>query len=94
MVIKEALVIILDGLKHLEVLNISHCHIVDVSQGRILREIDDSILQKASGLCQFFTCMNDSCIMCQRTRADEGLMRWHRYEENAWKADEVESLAL
>lgn len=98
MVIKESLVIILDGLKHLEVLNISHCHIVDVppppARRRILRELDDSILEKASGLRQFFTCMNDSCIMCQRTRDDEGLMRWYKYEENSWKADEVQSLAL
>ncbi|KAL8126112.1 hypothetical protein AgCh_013412 [Apium graveolens] len=99
MVIKEALVIILDGLEHLEVLNISHCHIVEVppppAQKRIiLKEIDDSLLQKASRLRQFFTCMNESCIMCQRSKADEGLMRWYRYEENAWKADEVQSLAL
>lgn len=99
MVVKEALLIILDGLENLEVLNISHCHIVDVPppparRRIILREIDNSILQKASGLRQFFTCMNDSCNMCQRIRADEGLMRWYRYEENSWKADEVQSLAL
>lgn len=99
MVIKEALFIILDGLEHLEVLNISHCHIVDfppppARKRIILKEIDDSILHKASRLRQFFACLNDSCIMCQRSRADEGLMRWYRYEENAWKEDEVQSLAL
>lgn len=98
MVVKEALIIILDSLKHLEVLNISHCHIADFTspppRKRILKEIDEDILQKASGLRQFITCMNDSCIMCQRSRADEGLMRWYRYEENSWKADEVQSLAL
>ncbi|KAJ8529093.1 hypothetical protein K7X08_035928 [Anisodus acutangulus] len=27
--------------------------------------------------------------MCQRTRNDEGLMRWYNYEEDIWKVDEV-----
>ncbi|KAK1379560.1 hypothetical protein POM88_026304 [Heracleum sosnowskyi] len=97
----KALVIILDRLEHLEVLNISHYHIVEVPpllarKRIILRKINDSILQKASHLRQFFACLNDSCIICQRSRADEGLMRNGSCImcRNAWKADEVQSLAL
>ncbi|KAK4363113.1 hypothetical protein RND71_018354 [Anisodus tanguticus] len=39
---------------------------------KILTKLDDSILEKASRLHEFITCMSDSCIMCQRTRDDEG----------------------
>lgn len=93
---KEALIIILDGLRHLEVLNISHCILVETSQlhRNIVTELDESILRKASRLRQFLTCMDESCIMCQRTRNDEGLMRWYKYEKGLWKEDEVSSLAL
>ncbi|KAA8533743.1 hypothetical protein F0562_031260 [Nyssa sinensis] len=98
MLFKDALIIILDGLQHLEVLNISHCHLIGVplhpSLRKILKELDESILQRASRLRKFFTCMEDSCIMCQRTRNDEGLMRRYKYEEGHWKAGEVQSLAL
>ncbi|KAI4351766.1 hypothetical protein L6164_006088 [Bauhinia variegata] len=95
--IKDVLILILDSLKHLEVLNISHCILVEIlpppQQKRAVR-IDESIRQKASRLRQFITCMEESCIMCQRTRNDEGLVRWYKYEEGLWKADEVVSLAL
>ncbi|XP_060203579.1 F-box/LRR-repeat protein At3g48880-like [Lycium barbarum] len=94
---KPALVIILEGLKKLEVLNISHCLITEVPPPEpmeILTELDESILEKASRLREFLTCMSDSCIMCQHTRNDEGLLRWYRYEEDLWKVDEVKSLAI
>ncbi|XP_009783900.1 F-box/LRR-repeat protein At3g48880 isoform X2 [Nicotiana sylvestris] len=94
---KGALVIILEGLKKLEVLNISHCLITEVppsSPRKVLTKLDESILEKASRLRKFLTCMSDSCIMCQRTRNDEGLMRWYKYEEDLWKVDEVRSLAI
>ncbi|XP_059304823.1 F-box/LRR-repeat protein At3g48880-like [Lycium ferocissimum] len=94
---KPALVIILEGLKKLEVLNISHCLITEVPPPEpmeILTELDESILEKASRLREFLTCMSDSCITCQHTRNDEGLLRWYRYEEDLWKVDEVKSLAI
>ncbi|KAM3730111.1 hypothetical protein ACB098_12G062700 [Castanea mollissima] len=98
MLYKEALIIILDSLPHLEVLNISHCLLIEVlpppGPKKVVSEIDQSIIEKASRLREFLTCMNDSCTMCQRTKIDEGLMRWYRYEEGLWKADEVSSLAL
>lgn len=98
MVNKDALIIILEGLKQLEVLNISHA-VIFVSPGppapkKLLKELDISILEKAEGLRQFLRCMDDSCIMCQRTRSDEGYIRWYKYEEGSWKFDEVPSLAI
>lgn len=94
---KEALIIILDGLKQLEVLNISHCLLVEVppppAHKKVLKKIDQSILDKVSHLKKFLTCMDDSCDMCQRTRNDEGLMRWYKYDR-LWKVDEVRSLAV
>ncbi|XP_030935862.1 F-box/LRR-repeat protein At3g48880 isoform X5 [Quercus robur] len=92
MLYKEALIIVLDSLPHLEVLNISHCLLIEVlpppGPKKVVSEIDQSIIEKASRLREFLTCMNDSCTMCQRTKIDEGLMRWYRYEEGLWKADE------
>lgn len=97
-ILKDALVIILDGLPNLEVLNISHCLLIEVppppAPKKVLKEIDVSILEKASRLREFLTCMDNSCVMCQRARSDEGLMRWYKYEEGLWKTDEVRSLAL
>ncbi|KAK7813872.1 f-box/lrr-repeat protein [Quercus suber] len=96
MLYKEALIIVLDSLPHLEVLNISHCLLIEVlpppGPKKVVSEIDQSIIEKASRLREFLTCMNDSCTMCQRTKIDEGLMRWYRYEEGLWKADEFFSV--
>jgi hypothetical protein len=95
---KDALIIILDSLLHLEVLNISHCLLIEVrlrpATKRVVGEIDQSIREKASRLREFITCTKDLCIMCQRTKNDDGQIRWYRYEEGLWKADEVSSLAL
>ncbi|KAI3704880.1 hypothetical protein L1987_75109 [Smallanthus sonchifolius] len=94
----DALLLILDGLKNLEVLNISHCLIVDAqpppATRKLVEKLDDSVLEKGSRLKEFFTCMDDSCTMCEITRRDEGLIRWYRYEEGLWKQDEVKSLAV
>ncbi|XP_004234380.1 F-box/LRR-repeat protein At3g48880 [Solanum lycopersicum] len=94
---KYALVILLEGLKKLKVLNISHCIITEdlppPAPMKILTELDESILKKASRLDKFLTCMSGSCIMCQRTRNDEGSMRWYKYAD-LWKVDEVTSLAI
>ncbi|GMJ14936.1 snc1-influencing plant E3 ligase reverse genetic screen 4 [Hibiscus trionum] len=98
MLLKDALISILDNLQNLEVLNISHCLLIEIpphpSPRRVMRELDQSIVEKASRLREFVTCMKDSCIMCRCTRNDEGLMRWYKYEEGLWKADEVSSLSL
>ncbi|XP_062150422.1 F-box/LRR-repeat protein At3g48880 isoform X3 [Alnus glutinosa] len=89
---KDALIIILDSLLHLEVLNISHCLLIEVrlrpAPKRVVGEIDQSIREKASRLREFITCTKDSCIMCQRTKNDDGQIRWYRYEEGLWKTDE------
>jgi hypothetical protein len=61
---------------------------------KIIKKIDPIVRQKASRLREFITCMEDSCIMCQRTRTDEGIVRWYKYEEWFWKDDEVKALAL
>lgn len=94
----DVLIFILDSLKHLEVLNISHCVLMEglppPQYKRIITEIDPAIRQKATRLREFITCMDNSCIMCQRTRTDEGIVRWYKYEEGFWKEDEVKSLAL
>ncbi|XP_049385861.1 F-box/LRR-repeat protein At3g48880-like [Solanum stenotomum] len=97
---KPALAIILEELKKLKVLNISHCIITEDPEDpplepmNILTELDESILEKASRLDKFLTCMSDSCIMCQRALNDQGFMRWYKYEEDLWKVDEVKSLAV
>ncbi|KAI3432082.1 F-box domain-containing protein [Psidium guajava] len=97
-VFKDALITILEELQDLEVLNISHCILIEASplplSKRVVKEIDPFILDKASRLREFLVCMNDSCVMCQRARSDEGLMRWYKYEEGLWKSDEARSLAL
>ncbi|XP_068315940.1 F-box/LRR-repeat protein At3g48880-like isoform X2 [Pyrus communis] len=95
--LKDVLIMILDRLEHLEVLNISHCLLIETppppATRRLVRQLDPLILEKASRLQRFLTCMQDSCVMCQRTKNDEGIMRWYKYEEGLWKEDEVSSLA-
>lgn len=99
---REALLTILDKLESLEVLNISHSYLVVMQQHPekkkkkiIVRELDKTIMEKASKLKRFVTCMEyKTCVMCQRTEKDKGLMRWYMYEEGLWKADEVSSLHL
>jgi len=95
---KEALLFVLDCMDHLEVLNISHCLLLESlsSEGRkqIIKELDFTIMEKASRLHEFYHCMSPSCLACQRMIRDEGFMRWYRYEEWFWRQDEVSSLAL
>uniref|UniRef100_A0A3Q7FPP3 F-box domain-containing protein n=1 Tax=Solanum lycopersicum TaxID=4081 RepID=A0A3Q7FPP3_SOLLC len=43
---------------------------------------------------KLLTLISDSCIKCQRTLNDEGMIRWSKYEEDLWKVDEVGSLAI
>ncbi|CAK8575441.1 unnamed protein product [Lathyrus sativus] len=96
---KEALILILDKLEHLQVLNISHsCFVNDSNKSyegyRFISESDCSISDKVSRLREFLMCSKESCIMCQRTKIDGGRPRWFKYEEGSWKDDEVSSLAL
>ncbi|XP_030448911.1 F-box/LRR-repeat protein At3g48880 [Syzygium oleosum] len=97
-IFKDALITILDKLQDLEVLNISHCILIEACPSpllkRVVKEIDPFIMDKANRLREFLVCMNDSCVMCQRARSDEGLMRWYKYEKGLWKSDEARSLAL
>ncbi|KAF3658881.1 putative F-box/LRR-repeat protein-like isoform X4 [Capsicum annuum] len=84
MLSKPTLVIILEGLKKLRVLNISHCIITEddpPTPMKFMTELDKTILEKASRLDEFLTCMIDSCIMCQCTLDDKGEKRWRRYED-------------
>ena len=97
MVYKEALIRILDNLKHLEVLNICHClviHIKDTTGSiTVYRELDQTIIEKGSRLREFLTCQTKPCAMCQRTFEEDGILRWYEYEQGRWREDEVKSLA-
>ncbi|XP_043698105.1 F-box/LRR-repeat protein At3g48880-like [Telopea speciosissima] len=98
MLTMEALILILDSLMDLEVLNISHCLLLEVPEPpapkRVLRELDETVIEKASRLREFYTCQEDSCLMCQRMKDDEGIIRWYKYEEWSWRMDEVSCLSL
>lgn len=89
---QDVLIEILDRMKSLEVLNISHSYILVPKN-----EVEwSTIVKKASKLKRFMTCKGpaETCVMCQRTWKDEGIMWWYKYEEGLWKADEVSSLHL
>ncbi|KAG9441077.1 hypothetical protein H6P81_016931 [Aristolochia fimbriata] len=93
----EDLLMILDNLQHLQVLNISHCVLVETypapEQPRFIRKLDIAILKKAARLQSFMYCMEETCIPCQRALSDDGIMRWYNYEDGFWAIDEVSSLA-
>ncbi|KAJ3690247.1 hypothetical protein LUZ61_019411 [Rhynchospora tenuis] len=91
---KDALLMLLYYAEKLEVLNISHCLILEtVGRKQVVREIDASILEAGSRM-KVLVCQNMGCLTCQRMMNDEGLMRWYRYEEGFWRYDEVASLDL
>lgn len=72
---KPALIIILVGFKELEVLNISHCLIIEdppPAPMKVLTKLDELILEKAFRLHKFLTCMSDSCIISQRLEMMKG----------------------
>lgn len=99
MLMKEALLYILDVMEDLEVLNISHCFLLEGRSttfpgSRMVKELEESILCKTSRLREFLYCQSSSCITCQRMILDEGLMRWWKYEDWFWRLDEVNCLAL
>ncbi|URE04108.1 F-box LRR-repeat protein [Musa troglodytarum] len=98
MITKEALLYILNRMDNLEVLNISHCLLLEAlaTSGRkqVRSELDPSILQKAARIREFFHCQSSSCTTCKRMIEDEGLMRWYRYEDWFWRRDEVSTLDL
>ncbi|XP_068640014.1 F-box/LRR-repeat protein At3g48880-like [Aristolochia californica] len=93
----DDLLMILDNLKQLQVLNISHCVLIENNPPpdlpRFVRKLDMEILEKASRLQSFMYCMQETCIPCQRAIADDGIMRWYNYEDRFWATDEVSSLA-
>lgn len=93
---KEALMFILDSMNNLEVLNISHCILVEGPSAKAAKRavLDRSILEKASRLREFYHCQSRQCTTCQRMIADDGLIRWWKYEGPFWRHDEVSSLGL
>lgn len=95
---REALLFVLNCMENLEVLNISHCMLVEglnfAGRKHIIREFDGTLMEKASRLREFHHCMNSSCLTCRRMNRDEGLVRWYRYEGWFWRQDEVSSLSL
>ncbi|WOL10129.1 hypothetical protein Cni_G18883 [Canna indica] len=95
---KEALLFILDHMNNLEVLNVSHCLLLEAltTSGRkqVRSGIDQTILHKASRMREFLHCQSSLCIACKRMVDDEGLMRWYKYEDWFWRRDEVNSLDL
>lgn len=95
---REALLFILDCMDHLEVLNMSHCLLLEslssTGKKKVFRELDGNIRDKTARLREFFHCQSSSCITCDRMNRDEGLMRWYKYEDWFWREDEVCSLAL
>lgn len=91
---KQALLLILDSMDSLEVLNISHCLLLETLRRPVHSELDQAILNKGSRIREFFHCQSNSCTTCKRMIEDEGLMRWYRYEDWFWRHDEVSSLDL
>jgi hypothetical protein len=91
---RDALLMLLNFAETLEVLNISHCLILEtIGRKQVVREIDASLLEAGSRM-KVLVCQNKGCLTCQRMISDEGLMRWYRYEDWFWRYDEVPSLDL
>lgn len=97
MVHREAMLRLLKEMKHLQVLNISHCLILDHSSNpgfmSVLSKLDKVILEEASRLEKFMFCKKDSCHICQLQISTNGILFWSRYDEGIWLTDEVSTLA-
>lgn len=97
MVHREAMLRLLKEMKHLQVLNISHCLILDHSPNpgfmSVLSKLDKVILEEASRLEKFMFCKKDSCHICQLQISTNGILFWSRYDEGIWLTDEVSTLA-
>ncbi|XP_006401953.2 F-box/LRR-repeat protein At3g48880 [Eutrema salsugineum] len=90
----DALTKILDKMKRLEVLNVSHSYI-EVSDTEVTEVPWSTVIEKAFKLKQFVACKDPkTCVKCQWTEKDEGVMRWNMYDERLWKEDEISSLHL
>ncbi|XP_031280204.1 F-box/LRR-repeat protein At3g48880-like [Pistacia vera] len=74
--VKDALMLILDDLPNLEVLNISYCLLIEgpllppLTPEKIIKKLDKIILQKATRLCEFLTCTehSSSCASILKVR--------------------------
>ncbi|PON62818.1 LRR domain containing protein [Parasponia andersonii] len=97
-VFKEALLYLLENLKHLEVLNLTHCLLVSDTQEagflEVYREIDEEISENVSHLKQLLTCKKISCSMCKIAVDQEDFLRWYDYDEGNWRVDEIPSLTV
>ncbi|PIA30888.1 hypothetical protein AQUCO_05300015v1 [Aquilegia coerulea] len=87
---------IVDNMKHLQVLNLSHCLFVRIlpplGDEEHVSKLDESILVKASCLPSFYTCWAPCCVLCQRMDIDKGDLKWYKCEKDLWRTDEVMSL--
>ncbi|PIA27674.1 hypothetical protein AQUCO_07600085v1, partial [Aquilegia coerulea] len=91
---EEAISFILENMKHLEVLNLSHSlFVIEPEKPQwFLTTLDNSILEKASRLKRLITCENICCAFCQRMAIDKGYLNWYKLQ-SLWRTDEVSSLA-
>lgn len=93
----DAFIHILNGLEHLEVLNLFHCtldcfqHLEPI---KVLWEDDVSILEKALRLREFLICPDSPCTTCQYRIDNEGTLVWPVFEKELLRMDEVNSLAI
>ncbi|KAJ0106250.1 hypothetical protein Patl1_18743 [Pistacia atlantica] len=98
MVDKNALTIILKLMDGLEKLNLSHCRLIEVPRTpgpvTLFREMDNSIIAKASHLKEFCYCQELSCSICLFEHTDENFLKWYAYDEGLWREDEITSLAF
>ncbi|PON86443.1 F-box domain containing protein [Trema orientale] len=97
-VFKEALLYLLENLKHLKVLNLTHCLLVSDTQEAgflvVYREIDEEISENVSHLKQLLTCKKISCSMCKIAVDQEDFLKWYDYDEGNWRVDEIPSLTV
>ncbi|XP_062026341.1 F-box/LRR-repeat protein At3g48880-like [Rosa rugosa] len=94
---RDAILFLLKELRQLEVMNITHCLILDhfpkPGFWSVLPELDEFVLQEASRLKKFLFCQMRSCNVCHFQINSNGLLFWTQNNEAIWIMDEVSTLA-
>ncbi|KAB2632680.1 F-box/LRR-repeat protein [Pyrus ussuriensis x Pyrus communis] len=95
---KTALVFIMNEMKDLEILNVSHCTFIDDSErprySYGFEQLGESIVAQVSRLKEFLVCPRQHCDMCACGVVDgEEASIWHRFEKEIWRKDKVSSLS-
>ena len=91
---KQALLHLLKSLKNLEVLNLMHVLVADLTQaGMELQGIDDEITKCALHLKKFLTCPERLCPKCNVVE-DDNILRCFDLDEDDWRRDEIPSLTI